>query len=437
MLYLYDSLQQEKRLFEPIKKDQVTMYVCGPTVYGDIHAGNARPVIFFDVLKRYLVHLGYHVTYASNITDVDDRIIEKAQQSGINELEITEMFTKNFLDVSLAIGSQLPDEMPKATSYIKEMIDYISQLIEKGHAYHVSSGVYFKVDSIKDYGILSKQNLNDLSQGVRITLDDEKKDPKDFTLWKTTEEGLSFESPWGRGRPGWHTECAAMNQALFDGEIDIHGGGTDLKFPHHENEIAQSMAINHHHLARFWMHVGRLDINQEKMSKSLGNITLVKDLIASYDPHAFRLLMVSHHYRQKINYSDELMVQYQKEYDKIKRTLKKTMLTLRLNHMTSKDVDVDIMKQFEAYMNDDLNTPNVLTLIQEVIKTMNKTSDLSLLLTHHETLMTILDLLGIDMQLNLSDDILETYQDWEKARIEKNYEKADALRQVLIDKGWI
>ena len=437
MLNLYDSLHQEKRPFEPIKKDQVTMYVCGPTVYGDIHAGNARPVIVFDVLKRYLKHLGYKVMYASNITDVDDRIIEKAKQSGINELKLTEMFTQNFLDVSLAIGSQLPDAMPKATSYIAEMIDYISQLIDKGHAYQVSSGVYFKVDSIDDYGILSKQNLSDLSQGVRITLEDEKKDPKDFTLWKTTEEGLSFESPWGRGRPGWHTECAAMNQALFDGEIDIHGGGTDLKFPHHENEIAQSMAINHHHLARFWMHVGRLDINQEKMSKSLGNITLVKDLIEVYDPFAFRLLMVSHHYRQKINYSDELMVQYQKEYDKIKRTLKKTILTLRLNQMPFKSVDQNVMDQFEMYMSDDLNTPNVLTLIQEVIKTMNKTDDLPQLLTQYETLIQILNLLGIDMQIDLSDEILETYKDWEKARIEKNYEKADTLRQVLIDKGWI
>lgn len=437
MLYLYDSLQQEKRPFVPINEHQVTMYVCGPTVYGDIHAGNARPVIFFDTFKRYLTYLGYHVIYASNITDVDDRIIEKAKQSKKSESEITEMFTQNFLDVSKAIGSKKPDEMPKATSYIKDMIDYIGKLIEKNHAYQVKSGVYFKVDSIKDYGILSKQNLEDLTQGVRITLEDEKKDPKDFTLWKTTDEGLSFDSPWGSGRPGWHTECAAMNQALFQGEIDIHGGGSDLKFPHHENEIAQSMAMNGHHLARYWMHVGRLDINQEKMSKSLGNITLVKDLIQTYDPYAFRLLMISHHYRQKINYSDELMMQYQKEYDKIKRTLKKAVLTLRLNDMHEKQLDLDVIKQFEHFMNDDLNTPNVLTLIQELVKSINKTNDLKDLSIQYETLVVMLDLLGIEIEINPADEIIQTYRDWEKARLEKNYEDADKLRQSLIDKGWI
>lgn len=437
MLKLYDSLQQEIRPFKPIHKDRVTMYVCGPTVYGDIHAGNARPVIFFDVLKRYLAFSGYHVYYASNITDVDDRIIEKAKQSPYSEAEITELFTKNFLDVSLAIGSQLPDEMPKATAYIKEMIEYIQLLIDKGHAYVVPGGVYFKVDSIDDYGILSKQNLDDLSSGVRITLEDEKKDPKDFTLWKVTDDGLNFESPWGKGRPGWHTECAVMNHELFKGEIDIHGGGSDLKFPHHENEIAQSMAINHHHLARFWMHVGRLDINFEKMSKSLGNITLVKDLIETYDPYAFRLLMVSHHYRQKINYSDELMVQYQKEYDKIKRTLKKTYLTLRLSGKKATTINEEAIKVFKSYMDDDLNTPNVLTLIQDLIKEVNKTSAFDQLAKNYNTIQIILGVLGIELNFYLSDEMLNTYKDWEVARNQKDYEKADVLRQVLIDKGWI
>jgi cysteinyl-tRNA synthetase len=437
MLKLYDSLTQKVRPFESIEPKKVSMYVCGPTVYGDIHIGNARPVIFFDMLKTYLAYLGYDVNYVSNITDVDDRIIEKAIELGKKESEITETFTNNFIDVTNQIGSKLPDVMPKATHYISQMIAYIEMLITTGHAYAKPNGVYFKVDSIKDYGILSKQNLDDLNQGVRINLEDEKEDPKDFSIWKITEEGINYDSPWGKGRPGWHTECACMNHEIFKGEIDIHGGGSDLKFPHHENEIAQTMAISNHHLARTWMHVGRLDMNQEKMSKSLGNIILVKTLLETYDPFAFRLLILGHHYRQKIDYTDELMMQYQKEYDKIKRTMQKSVLTLGLNRITHMKADQIRLDRFVTWMNDDLNTPNVLTLIQEIVKHLNKESNPQTIATLYQTLKEILIIFGITFDVVATKDVLETYRLWESARLEKNYKEADYYRQKLIDQGWI
>jgi cysteinyl-tRNA synthetase len=306
------------------------MYICGPTVYGDIHLGNARPIIFFDVLKRYLRFIGYDVLLVSNITDVDDKIIEKAKATHVSEKALTDEYTKRFIDMTLALGSILPDEMPKATAFVPHMIRYIKDLIDGNHAYVKPNGVYFRVKNVSDYGSLSKQNIEELSQGVRVTLEEEKEDPRDFTIWKTTDDGMNFDSPWAKGRPGWHTVCAVMNHEIFGAEIDIHGGGADLKFPHHENEIAQTVVHDHHHLAKYWMHVARLDLNEEKMSKSLGNIVLVKDLIEVVDPLAFRLLMINHHYRQPIHYSDDLMTQFEKEYDKIKMTLKKSFLTLSL-----------------------------------------------------------------------------------------------------------
>lgn len=442
MLKLYDSLSQTIRPFEPIHPNQVTMYVCGPTVYGDIHIGNARPVIFFDMLKRYLKHIGYDVFYVSNITDVDDRIIEKAIQSGKPESEITSLYIKNFEAVTKKIKSLPPDQAPRATDYIKQMIRYIERLIAQGHAYVKPNGVYFKVTSIDDYGILSKQNIDDLDQGVRINLEDEKDDPRDFSLWKNTTEGIQYDSPWGKGRPGWHTECACMNDEIFHGEIDIHGGGTDLKFPHHENEIAQAKALSNHHLARTWMHVGRLDMNQEKMSKSLGNTILLKDLLKNYDGEVFRFMMLSHHYRSRINYTDELMVQYQKEYDKINRTMQKTKLEIR-HHFNDEDpkhlydqLDPKLMATFREHMDDDINTPNVLTLMQEAIKTLNKSSDMWEKRLVFSALNKILNMFGI-RQKPLPSKYIDIYDAWQQARNNKNYDQADTYRKALMEQGWI
>lgn len=437
MLKIYNSLSHKIEPFETVKPKRVSMYVCGPTVYGDIHLGNARPVIFFDVLKRYLSYIGYDVLYVSNITDVDDKIIEKAKEEHVDEHVISSKYTKNFIEMTNALNSDLPDMMPKATEYITPMITYIDQLIRDGFAYVRSSGVYFRVSKVTDYGLLSKQNIDELTQGVRISLEDDKEDPKDFSLWKVTDDGLRYPSPWGVGRPGWHTECAVMNHEIFNSEIDIHGGGTDLKFPHHENEIAQTQAHDHHHIARYWMHVGRLDVNDIKMSKSIGNITWVKDLIEAYDPLAFRLLMVAHHYRMPINYSEDLMAQFSKDYDKIKRSLKKAFLTVSLDKAFSIDVDHDYLDRFIDLMNDDLNTPNVITLVYELLKAMNKEKDAQRLAVLYQTTKTMMDILGIMPRYELTDDTLSVYKAWEQARNEKDYARADHLRNVLTERGWM
>lgn len=437
MLKIYNTLTQQKEIFKPIHKNLVNMYVCGPTVYGDIHLGNARPIIFFDVVKRYFTHLGYEVNYVSNITDVDDKIIDKAKELKVSESELTETYTKNYLDMSVKVGSKLPNHMPKATDYVSQMITYIDELIQNGDAYQKDSGVYFRVRNVNDYGILSKQNIDELNEGVRITLDQDKEDPRDFSVWKNTTDGLSFDSPWGKGRPGWHTECAVMNHSIFKGEIDIHGGGADLKFPHHENEMAQTVAHDNHHLARFWMHVGRLDINQEKMSKSLGNITLVKDLILTVNPLAFRLLMVSHHYRQPINYSDELMQQFVREYDKIERNLKKVFLSMKLNGLSQGKPLIDKLNQFHGFMEDDFSTPNVMTIIQDLMKQLNKETDEKVKVDIYETMSVILRILGVMPDFHMSDGLIDTYRKWEEARLQKDYQKADELRGVLLNEGWI
>jgi len=436
MLKLYNTLTQTIEPFKSIKNKEVSMYVCGPTVYGDIHLGNARPVIFFDVVKRYLNYLDYQVNFVTNITDVDDKIIEKAKELKLSEKKLTETYTKHFLDMSLALGSALPDRMPKATEYIPHMIEYIQDLIDQGYAYHNQSGVYFRVAKVKDYGILSKQNIDELNEGVRISLE-HKEDPRDFSVWKITEDGLHFDSPWGKGRPGWHTECAVMNHEIFGTEIDIHGGGSDLKFPHHENEIAQTVVHDHHHLARVWMHVGRLDVNAEKMSKSLGNITLVKDLIETYDPLAFRFLMVGHHYRQLLNYSDDLMVQFAKEYDKIKRSLKKAFLSVSLEKSLTAITDEKEIALFESLMNDDFNIPNVVTQIYDLLKQMNKEKDTHRLSVLYQTTKTILEILGIMPRYELTDEMLQVYRDWEQARLDKDYQRADQLRETLLEQGWM
>lgn len=437
MLKLYNSLSQTLEPFNPVDPHKVSMYVCGPTVYGDIHIGNARPVIFFDMLKRYFTFIGYDVTYVSNITDIDDRIIEKAKQAQLSETEIAQRYTRHFIEMTQAVGSMLPDHMPKATDYIPGMIRYIEDLIRQEAAYVRDSGVYFRVKKAVNYGILSKQNIEELEEGVRISLDETKEDPRDFTLWKTTNEGINFDSPWGKGRPGWHTECVVMNHEIFQKEIDIHGGGADLKFPHHENEIAQACAHDHHRIARFWMHVGRLNVDSVKMSKSLGNITLVKDLIVDVDPLAFRYFILAQHYRQPINYSHELMDQFSKEYDRIKRSLKKAFLVLMTTNQPSIRVHQDDIDFFKSIMDDDINTPNVVTLILDLVKRLNKEADPKSLATLYHTLVMILDVLGLMPRYELTDETLSIYQDWQNARSNKDFERADRLRQKLNDQGWI
>ena len=437
-LRIYNSLTNKLEEFKPLNGNKVNMYVCGPTVYNYIHIGNARPVIFFDTLKRYLEFCGYDVSYASNITDVDDKIINKAIEEGTTEKEIATRYADIYFKNVKDLGAKKPDYTPYAKEYINKMIDFISKLKEKGFTYEVDGDVYFRVSKIDDYGILSNQVAEFLDASVRKAVDSKKEDPRDFVLWKKTDKGIKWDSPFGEGRPGWHTECVVMSQDIYHTMLDIHGGGMDLKFPHHENEIAQCNALYNNHLAKYWMHVGRLDMNGEKMSKSLGNVVRVVDL-SQEDLHVLRLLIISAPYRSNINFNDELLAQFKNEYQKIVRAYKMAMLKLDLANVDSKDIDASIIGSFKEYMDDDFNTPNVLTLVQNITKEINqllRTNDLNRMSILVNTLKKIIGILGIELNYNkLSLEDKELYNKWDSLKKEKNFEEADKIRTILTEKG--
>lgn len=433
---IYNSLSGLTETFVPEKENELSMYVCGPTVYNYIHIGNARPVVFFDVVSRFFKYLGYKVKYVSNITDVDDKIIEEAIKLNIDEKTLTETFIEAFKKDTIRLGSELPDLMPKATNYITDMIFYINDLIEKGYAYHSGDSVYFRVQNIGSYGKLSKQVLENLNSGARIDVAEQKETPFDFTLWKETKQGISFESPWGKGRPGWHTECAAMNHSIFNHKIDIHGGGSDLKFPHHENEMAQSCAHDNHELANTWMHVGRLNFGDSKMSKSLGNVILVKDILENYEYQLFRLLLLSHHYRQPINYTDDLMRQFDNEWQRIKRAMKQAFIDISVSEYKVIELNQPALDQFKMHMSDDFNIANALTVIYDQLKAMNKSKDLKETARLFHTISLMLQILGIKLDLMpLSEEQIEKYRAWQQARADKNYQEADRIRMELVKIG--
>ncbi|MDE5855711.1 MAG: cysteine--tRNA ligase, partial [Anaeroplasmataceae bacterium] len=321
-LKIYNSLSNQIEEFIPIHQGKVNMYVCGPTVYNHIHIGNARPVVFYDMMKNYLEYLGYEVHYASNITDVDDKIINQAVAENKTEKEIAGYYEKCYFEAVEKLGSSKPEFIPHATEYIDEMISFIEELIKKEYAYEVDGDVFFRVKKIPNYGCLSNQVSEELEQGARISVNEKKENPLDFSLWKKTEVGIKWKSPFGEGRPGWHTECVVMNHKLFGNQIDIHGGGMDLKFPHHENEIAQNEALYHNSLAKYWMHVGRLEFEGQKMSKSLHNVIYVKDLENNKSGMIMRMVLVFTPYRNNFSYSQEIFDQYEKIFDKWQRAYK-------------------------------------------------------------------------------------------------------------------
>ena len=438
-LMIYNSLSNKLEEFKPINGNKVNMYVCGPTVYNYIHIGNARPVIFYDMLKRYLEFLGYDVTYASNITDVDDKIIKKAIESNKTEKEVATFFENAYFDAVKTVGSKKPDLIPHATDYIGEMINFIDELVKNGYAYNVDGDVFFRVSKVADYGCLSNQVSEDLESGARISVNDKKESPLDFALWKNTDEGIKWESPFGKGRPGWHTECVVMNHKLFGNEIDIHGGGMDLKFPHHENEIAQSEALYKNHLAKYWIHVGRLDLQGEKMSKSLGNVIYVKDLASSKDGMILRSLILFSPYRSIISYSEDLYNQYKKEYEKWQRTYKQALYELQYNKINVTELSDADINSFKEYMNQDFNVQNVLTLISGLVKEINtslRAKNYNELAVKLNTFKKILDVLGIDLFVNpMNDEELDIYTKWNTARINKDFENADKYRNMLVDRN--
>ena len=440
MLHIFNSKTNKIEKFVPNNYPNVLMYVCGPTVYDHIHIGNARPIIFFDMLKRYLEVIGYKVKYVTNITDVDDKIINRAIDEGKTEKEIAEYFTQETKKLFPKLNVKTPDVMPKATDYIDDMVNYIDNLIQKGYAYEHNGDVYFRVSKIRSYGEISRQNIDKLLEGARIEVSDIKEDPKDFNLWKKTDVGIAYDSKWSKGRPGWHTECAVMNHEIFNQELDIHGGGIDLKFPHHENENAQSIAHNGHGLSKYWMHSAFINLTDTKMSKSLGNVISVIDLEKDYDLIAYRLLVLAHHYQQPINYSDELMKQYQDEYNKIYRALKNAFMKFELaNYEVDEDLlDKPSLIKFYEEMNQNLNTPNAITVVYELVKSVNKKKDLTELGKYYNSLIMILKILGFDFEFKkLSNEDRNLFNKWNEARSQKDFQTADKYRALLQEKGLI
>lgn len=440
---LFNSMDQRIEEFKPLQEGEVNMYVCGPTVYNYPHIGNARPIVVFDTLKRTFQALGYKVKMVSNYTDVDDKIIKVAKECGVTEKEITEKFIDAYNADRLSLHAAMPDAAPRVTETMQAIIDFIALLVEKNYAYAADGDVYFRVNSVKQYGNLSHQQVDDLMVGARIDENSKKENPLDFTLWKRTEDGIKWDSPWSVGRPGWHTECVVMINQEFDGNlIDIHGGGMDLKFPHHENEIAQSRAAYDTPIANYWIHNGMVNIDGEKMSKSLGNVIWAKDMIAKIGGNVLRWLMLGTHYRSPLNINEEAIDTATKELSKVTTSLKQAYVKLGLAGKSIVEVsDETLYTPFIDAMQDDLNTPNAFAAVFEAVKVLNQTIrqrevDLELLAVQTHTLEQMMTVLGIDVpRLILNEEDIVLHQQWKQAVKEKDFATADQYRSQLMDRG--
>ena len=430
---IYNSLTDKLEEFKPIKEGKVSMYVCGPTVYNYVHIGNMRPAITFDMVRNYLEYLGYEVTYASNFTDINPKIIKAAQELGITEREVANKFIAAYLKDLEDYQCGKIDIHPTVLENLDNIYMFIQKLIDKGYAYEIDGDVYFRVNKIKDYGCLSNNNLDELESGARLEIDEKKEDPLDFALWRKSTEGEYFISPWGQGIPGWHTECVVMINSIFGEKIDIHGGGVDLKFPHHENEIAQSMALNNNHLANYWMHNGHINVEGVKMSKSLGNFILAKDFIKNSKANIVKLAMFKTHYRLPFNIKEELFKECGLLNDKIYNTLKQANLQIEINDIAINQIKQD--EKINEIMDEDFNTPNLITYLLELIKELNMAlrnkGKIGLL---YDKINLIINILGLHYDLKkLSKDDKETYKKWLDAKKNKDYAKADELRAILVN----
>ncbi len=440
---LYNSYTLQTEEFKPIVENQVSMYVCGPTVYNHAHIGNARPIVVFDTLRRTLEALGYKVKYVSNFTDVDDKIINKALEENVSETVIAERYIQAYNDVRKQLNVVPLDATPRVTETMDDIIEFIRKMVENGSAYEVDGDVYFSVDSDPAYGELSHQRPEDLMSGARVEENDKKRNPLDFALWKKTDVGIQWDSPWGKGRPGWHTECVVMIGKEFDHQmIDIHGGGKDLKFPHHENEMAQSESVNHHHLANYWVHNGMLETKGGKMSKSLGNTQWAKDVIAENGVNYTRWLLLSARYRDALIYDEEAFEATRTELGRISQILKQVEVKAQLEE---KSLEAEVTKElYDAFleaMADDLNTPNAYKVIFDTVKALNqdlrvREIDWNKTASDYLALKKQLSILGIFMEeVKLSEEDRDLYRQWEKARSEKDFATADTLRARLAEKG--
>ena len=439
---LYNSYTQKIEPLQPIEPGKVSMYVCGPTVYNEPHVGNARPIVVFDTIKKALQLQGMEVMFVSNYTDVDDKIIKTAMEQNVSEKEITDRYIEAYNRVRKDLHADLPDVAPRVTETMEEIIAFIQKLIDNGAAYQVDGDVYFRVMSDPTYGELSHQKMEDLMVGARIDENTKKENPLDFTLWKKTDQGIQWDSPWSKGRPGWHTECVVMIQDVFQKPlIDIHGGGLDLKFPHHENEMAQCRMCSSTPLANMWVHNGMINIQNEKMSKSLGNVWWAKDLIRDHGGNVIRWMMISVHYRAPLNLSAEAIETAKKELQKIQTAYKQAVVQLQLENAPEMEADPQMMQSFVDALNDDLNTPNAISVVYEVVKTINQTlrsrpMPKEKLASCTQALKTMLSVLGIQLdEVHLSEQDKKMYRDWRQAVKEKDFETADAYRATLQEKG--
>lgn len=436
----YNSLSGKIEEFKPIKEKEVSIYVCGPTVYNNPHIGNMRPVVFFDTFRKFLEEVGYSVKYVSNYTDVDDKIIKKAIEEKKTEKEITTFYIAEYEKCLEDLNVAKAYENPKVTDYMNSIISYINGLVEKGAAYVNDGEVFFNVAQDEKYGELSKINIEDLISGARIEQNSKKQNPLDFLLWKNTDEGIKWESPWCLGRPGWHTECCVMIDTIFKGMIDIHGGGIDLKFPHHENEIAQAEAMHHNHIANYWLHTAMMDIKGQKMSKSLGNVILAKDAIKEYGADTIRLLLLNCDYRSVLNFSDGTVKDASSIVTKLASVYKQLNLLLNVNGIDLNGNSAKV-KPFLENLANDINIPNGVTNLLDLIKEANvelrkKDKDLNILKEDFYAITKISYILGLHFTPSkLSDEDLSIYKAYLLAKENKDFAKSDELRKTLIEKN--
>lgn len=449
---LYNSLTRRKEEFVPVVEGQVSMYNCGPTVYNFIHVGNARPLVVFDTLRRFFIYRGYEVKFVVNFTDIDDKLINKANEENITVKEVADRYIAAFKEDAQGLNIYDYNTLhPKATDYISQMVQFISELEKKGAAYSVDGNVYFSIESAKNYGKLSKKNIDELQSGARIDINEDKRNPLDFVLWKKEKPGEpSWDSPWGKGRPGWHIECSVMAKVLLGETIDIHSGGEDLQFPHHENEIAQSETLSGKPFANYWLHNGMLFVDNEKMSKSLGNFFTIKEIHQEYDLEVLRFFLLSAHYRSPINFSREVMDQNKNGLERLYNAKKHLEYCLERAGKSDSELDKEFAARVDSYrdsfvgsMEDDLNTADAVASVFDLVKFTNSEVDETMGYKEIEyalnTLMELAKVLGIlSKQDELPDDeIIKLIEERSTARASKDFKRSDEIRDILKERGII
>ncbi|MFV0517683.1 MAG: cysteine--tRNA ligase [Aminipila sp.] len=448
---IYNTLTRKKEEFIPIDQNEIKIYVCGPTVYNYFHIGNARPFVVFDTLRKYLEYKGYNVRFVQNFTDVDDKIINKAREEGVTAGEVSEKYIQEYYKDATALNVKKATVHPKVTETMDDIIAFVKELVDKGYAYEINGDVYYSTRKFNEYGKLSKQNIEDLESGARIEVGEKKEDPLDFALWKArkTDDEIAWQSPWGMGRPGWHIECSAMSKKYLGETIDIHAGGQDLAFPHHENEIAQSEACNGKVFANYWMHNGYITIDNEKMSKSKGNFFTVRDILADYSGEVMRFFLLSGHYRNPINFSDTLMEQAKNGLARMQNAKSNLRYLEEAGSDTISQAEIDAENRFDKYRNqfveameDDLNTADAITAVFELITEINTAvkdggskefAGKALAILNELT--AVLGLLQETEDDSIDPEIQALVDERQAARKNKDFTRADEIRDILKSKG--